>query len=79
MILSKQFAMRSPSTRQNCQIPLKRFGKPGEIAKVVAFLASHDSSYMTGSHLAVDGGRTQLWASHGRMLLFATRHEGLRW
>jgi NAD(P)-dependent dehydrogenase (short-subunit alcohol dehydrogenase family) len=42
------------------QIPLKRFGKPEEIAKVVAFLASEDSSYMTGCELAVDGGRTQL-------------------
>ncbi len=42
------------------QIPLKRFGTPEEIATVVAFLASGDSSYMTGCELAVDGGRTQL-------------------
>ncbi len=42
------------------QIPLKRFGKPEEIATVVAFLASEDASYMTGCELAVDGGRTQL-------------------
>lgn len=42
------------------QIPLKRFGTPEEVAKVVAFLASEDSSYMTGCELAVDGGRTQL-------------------
>ncbi|MHC5543758.1 SDR family oxidoreductase, partial [Singulisphaera rosea] len=42
------------------QIPLKRFGTPEEIATVVAFLASDESSYMTGCELAVDGGRTQL-------------------
>ena len=42
------------------EIPLKRFGEPEEIAKVVAFLASDDSSYMIGCELAVDGGRTQL-------------------
>ena len=42
------------------QIPLKRFGRPEEIATVVAFLASADSSFMTGCELAVDGGRTQL-------------------
>ncbi len=42
------------------QIPLKRFGSPEEVAKVVTFLASDDASYITGSEIAVDGGRTQL-------------------
>lgn len=38
------------------QIPLARFGEPGDIAKVVTFLASEDSRYMTGQTLHVDGG-----------------------
>lgn len=38
------------------QIPLARFGDPQDIAKVVSFLASSDSSYMTGQTLTIDGG-----------------------
>lgn len=37
-------------------IPLKRFGKPEEIASVVAFLASDEAAYLTGQVLRVDGG-----------------------
>ncbi|MFB6363920.1 3-oxoacyl-[acyl-carrier-protein] reductase [Paenibacillus elgii] len=38
------------------QIPLARLGKPEDIAKAVVYLASDDSSYMTGQTLHVDGG-----------------------
>ncbi len=37
-------------------IPLGRFGKPEDVAKVVAFLASEDASYITGEVLKVNGG-----------------------
>ncbi len=41
-------------------IPLARFGTPDEIAKAVVFLASDDSSYITGTELFVDGGFAQV-------------------
>ncbi|MFP2904210.1 SDR family oxidoreductase [Pyxidicoccus sp. 3LFB2] len=42
------------------QIPVKRWGRPEEIARAVLFLAAPDSSYVTGTELAVDGGLRQV-------------------
>lgn len=42
-------------TFQN-RVPLKRFAEPSEIAKLVAFLASDDSSFITGSEYNIGGG-----------------------
>ena len=41
-------------------IPMGRMGNPDEVAKAVTFLASDDSSYITGIELFVDGGHAQI-------------------
>ncbi len=42
------------------QVPLGRLGEPGEIGKVVAFLASDSSSFINAAELFVDGGMAQV-------------------
>ncbi|TME02436.1 MAG: glucose 1-dehydrogenase [Chloroflexi bacterium] len=41
--------------------PMGRFGEAAEVARVAVFLASDDASYITGSHVTVDGG----WIAYG--------------
>ena len=47
-------------TRIVSTIPMGRMGEPEEIAKAALFLASDDSSFVTGIELFVDGGRAQI-------------------
>jgi len=42
------------------RVPMKRLGQPEEVAGTVAFLASSDSSYITGEEIHVDGGMGQI-------------------
>jgi NAD(P)-dependent dehydrogenase (short-subunit alcohol dehydrogenase family) len=42
------------------QVPMKRLGRPEEIAKTVLFLASEDSSFLLGTEIIADGGMSQL-------------------
>ena len=39
------------------RIPLQRIGRPEEIARMAAYLASEDGSYITGQVIQVDGGQ----------------------
>ena len=41
-------------------VPMGRMGEPDEVAKAALFLASDDSSFVTGIELFVDGGRAQI-------------------
>ena len=52
----------SPAYRAQLEevIPLGRWGRPEEVAQVALFLATDDASYVTGSTITVDGGRTGL-------------------
>jgi 3-oxoacyl-[acyl-carrier protein] reductase len=51
-------AQMSPAAREKAQrqIPLKRLGKPEEVASLVDFLLSPSAAYMTGQTLLIDGG-----------------------
>ena len=42
----------------NTQVPMKRFGKPEEVADAAVFLCSNKAKFITGTTLVIDGGQT---------------------
>jgi 3alpha(or 20beta)-hydroxysteroid dehydrogenase len=52
----KDFPSERLLEARNRAVPLSRHGTPEEMAKVVTFLASEDSSYITGENIVADGG-----------------------
>jgi 3-oxoacyl-[acyl-carrier protein] reductase len=41
------------------EVPLRRYGKPEELADAIVFLASERASFITGATITVDGGLTK--------------------
>lgn len=52
-------------SKHRARVPLDRMGQPEEIAAVISFLLSDESSYVTGAFLLVDGGATAGFRSSG--------------
>ena len=57
-LLMKFLNTEEKMARRIVHIPIGRFGESKEIAQAVAFLASDESSFITGSTFVVDGGIT---------------------
>ena len=62
-LLMKFLDTEEKRQRRLVHIPMGRFGEAGEMAKAALYLASDDSSYVTGSTFSVDGGITAAYVT----------------
>jgi len=63
-LTESQYAHAETYEKRKTLIPLRRIGTPEDIAKVAVFLASDESSYITGQVLLVDGGLMETICQH---------------
>jgi NAD(P)-dependent dehydrogenase (short-subunit alcohol dehydrogenase family) len=62
-LLAKFLSDDAKRQRRLVHVPMGRFGEPIEVAKGALFLASDDSSFMTGQSLLIDGGITAAYTT----------------
>lgn len=60
----------------NLMVPLRRTASPEEMAVIIAFLASHEAAYISGSTIVADGGQSAVDAGLAAFMLSATAHAG---
>jgi 3-oxoacyl-[acyl-carrier protein] reductase len=59
LVDEKRLSREEAAAEVSGAIPLKRIGSPGELAELVAFVASRNAGFMTGSMITIDGGGTR--------------------